>query len=46
MLLFETLSALFMMVGFIAGVGLLVVDRQARRAPVREESRAWRRPPL
>ena len=44
MLLFELIPAFVMVCAFIAGVGLFVADRQARREPVRQESGTWRRP--
>jgi hypothetical protein len=44
MLLFESITVFFTVVAFIAGMGLLVADRQARTQPVRQESGAWRRP--
>jgi hypothetical protein len=43
MVFFELLPALFMVVAFIAGLALLIADRQSRREPVRQESGAWRR---
>jgi hypothetical protein len=45
MLFFELFPAFMMVVAFIAGIGLLIADRQARKEPVRQESGTWRRPP-
>ena len=44
MLLFELIPAFVMVCALIAGIGLFVADRQARREPVHQESGAWRRP--
>jgi hypothetical protein len=44
MLLFELIPAFVMVCAFIAGIGLFVADRQARREPVRQESGSWRGP--
>jgi len=44
MLLFELIPAFIMVCAFIAGVGLFVADRQARREPARQASGAWQRP--
>jgi hypothetical protein len=44
MLLFESLTVFFTAIAFLAGLALVIADRQARRQPVRQESGAWRRP--